>query len=273
MVKQTLKWVFLIFFVAGCIPDPGGKSIFNSEMSEIREYGDSNSTLKALVIGNSFYEYQQLKNPMNDARAMSNQLVAMGFHVIRAMNVDYENMRKAVKKFGKHLSQTSYGSVGLLYFSGHGAQVAGRNFLIPTNNGKIWQAENLKTMAIDAQNTLAMMKENNKGMNFLILDACRDNPYKGSEKNVIRGLTRMKKPMGAFIGYATASGKTATDSPNDDHGIYTKYLLKALKTAQHKRIEDVFMEVENTVFKETNEEQEPWHEASLRMPFCFGGCL
>lgn len=84
------------------------------------------------------------------------------------------------------------------------------------------------------------MERNNAGMNFMILDACRDNPYQGSEKSLSRGLAREEPPRGALVAFATASGEIAKDG-DGLHGVYTEHLLKALSNAQHKRIEDVFI--------------------------------
>jgi uncharacterized caspase-like protein len=98
----------------------------------------------------------------------------------------------------------------------------------------------LKKVALDTQTILAMMERNNAGMNFMILDACRDNPYQGSEKSLSRGLAREEPPRGALVAFATASGEIAKDG-DGLHGVYTEHLLKALSNAQHKRIEDVFI--------------------------------
>jgi uncharacterized caspase-like protein len=228
---------------------------------------DSKSSYKALVIGNSDYDYSQLQNPVNDAKAMSDKLVKMGFHVTRATNLDHQTMQATVQRFEQGLSGQN---VALFYFSGHGAQVNGKNFLIPVDNDDI-KENNLENKAVSAQNVLAMMKNTNKGMNILILDACRNNPYNGSEKSNVRGLARVSPPRGALIAFAAAPGQPASDG-DGVNGLYTTHLLKALGNAKHKRIEDVFMKIRDPVFKESKNKQEPWYQASLREPFCFGGC-
>jgi len=276
MIKHIFKLLPLVLLVSGCNGViPGGNTQVSSgrdvSRSEILRRGDPNSTQKALVIGNSTYEYSSLRNPVNDARSMTTQLVKMGFDVTLATDLNDDNMTKAVKAFGELLSKTPNGSVALFYFSGHGAQVDGRNFLIPTNNNDLHGETELKKVALDTQTILAMMEKNNAGMNFLILDACRDNPYQGSEKNLSRGLARVEPPRGALVAFATASGEIAKDG-DGLHGVYTGHLLKALSNAQHKRIEDVFMNVRNAVSSETAEKQKPWYRASLTKPFCFGGC-
>ena len=125
--------------------------------------------------------------------------------------------------------------------------------------------------AVSAQSVLAMMREVNTGMNLLILDACRDDPYQGSQKSNTRGLARMTPPRGALIAFAAAPGQPALDG-DGRNGLYTSHLLKALDNAEHKRIEDVFMEIRDPVYKQSNRRQEPWYQATMRTPFCFGGC-
>jgi uncharacterized caspase-like protein len=235
----------------------------------LEQKGDPNSSKKALVIGNGKYDFSSLPNPTNDARDMTNALISMGFNVTRAQNLDKQTMDKVISDFGKRLSDKE---VALFYFSGHGAQANGENFLIPTNNDSIRVEEDLKQQAVSAKTTLAMMENTNpEGMNILILDACRDNPYRDGEKSLSKGLARVKNaPKGSFIAHAADEGQKALEG--DGNGLYTTHLLKVLKNAKHKRIEDVFMEIRNSVVDKSGGKQEPWYQASLRMPFCFEEC-
>jgi len=224
---------------------------------------------KALVIGNSDYDHSPLQNPVNDAKAITNELVRLGFHVTRATNFDDRRMKSVVKDFKGNLPQKG---IAVFYFSGHGAQVDGINFLLPVNNKLIRKEQDLKEKAVSAQNVLAMMEDVNDGVNLLILDACRDNPYRGSEKSSSPGgLAAMKSPKGSLVAFATAPGQIALDG-DEYNGLYTTHLLNALGNAKHQRIEDVFTVVQSPVVKESNGKQEPWYAASFNEPFCFGGC-
>jgi uncharacterized caspase-like protein len=200
---------------------------------------------------------------------MTDKLVGLGFLVTRATHLDNQAMTMVVDDFKNQLSRLQEG-VALFYFSGHGAQLNGQNYLLPVNNEHI-QENNLEQQAISAQNVLAMMREQNQGMNLIVLDACRNNPYLGSEKSTNKGLARMAPPRGALIAFAAAPGQPALDG-NGANGLYTSYLLEALDNAEHKRIEDVFMEIRDPVEKESGGKQEPWYQASMRTPFCLGGC-
>jgi uncharacterized caspase-like protein len=276
VMKQILTFI-VVTLVSGCngvISDFGDivapPPIKPLSSYNVVERGYPESPKKALVIGNKEYQYSDLRNPVNDANSMTAQLEKMGFDITLATNLNYRSMENVVQKFGKHLSQTP-GDVAFFYFSGHGAQVNGQNFLIPTDNYNIRGERDLEQNAIPAETILAMMEKENQGMNILVLDACRDNPYRGSEKNLTRGLAQIQAPRGAVVAFATATGETALDG-DGNHGLYTGYLLDALDNSKHLRIEDVFMKVRNFVYDATHGKQEPWYQASLRTPFCFGGC-
>jgi len=280
-MKKILTFFVIALLVSGCQSTktqqddpspPNARDFTRRQKSQPRlvQKGEPNSLQKALVIGNSEYDYSRLHNPVNDAKAMTDTLVNMGFYVTRATNLNRQTMKDAVQAFEKSLSDTQV-DVALLYFSGHGVQIKGQNFLLPVDNKDIRGDADLKQNAVLAQNVLAMMKKVNKGMNIFVLEASRNNPYRGSEKNNARGLARIVPPKGTLIAAAKAPGQAVLESEGL-YGLYTTHLLKALKNAQHKRIEDVFMEIGNPVVAESEGGQEPWYQASLREPFCFGGC-
>jgi uncharacterized caspase-like protein len=125
----------------------------------------------ALVIGNAHYEYSPLKNTMNDAKDMAQALKELGFEVMVKVNVTRQAMQNAIKKFTRKLGKET---IGLFYFSGHGAQMEGKNYLIPINNGRIRTKNDLIWQAIQAKNVLGQM-QSNSALNILILDTGRDN--------------------------------------------------------------------------------------------------
>jgi len=285
LMKQMLTFFCVVLLVGGCqssllqpsppMPVDDGSILRTTSHSgrqgvseKTKQFGDIDSSKKALVIGNANYEHSALQNPVNDAKAMTVSLVNLGFHVTRATNLDHQTMQGTVEAFKNRLSHQE---VALFYFSGHGAQVGGKNFLLPVNNGIIRGEKELQSNAVSAQNVLAMMKGANNGVNLLVLDACRDNPYSGSGKSMNRGLAQMESPRGALIAFAAAPGQAALDGEGYN-GLYTSYLLDALENAEHKRIEDVFMGIQGPVVDESGGKQEPWYQASFRKPFCFGGC-
>ncbi len=227
----------------------------------------------ALVIGNNRYQYRQLDNPVNDATEIARMLKKMGFEVLLETNVNQIAMLNAIHNFSTNLSARP--GVGLFYFAGHGVQVDGQNYLLPIDNNKILDKHSLQSYAVDAESILARMNSAKNSLNIIILDACRDNPFRGSTRSLGRGLARLESSSGSIIAFATSPGKIAEDSSiGDKNGLFTKHLLDGLKLAHqnHQRIDDMFMQVRNAVLQESNGGQEPWYSASLNKAFCFGGC-
>jgi len=224
---------------------------------------------QALVIGNAQYQKNSLTNPVNDATDMANSLKKQGFTVSLNTNLTRSQMEKAIREFKKRLFAHKK-SVGLFYFSGHGAQVDGKNYLIPVNNDEIEFDDDMPWKAVQVDKVLAQMQQDtNNGLNIIILDACRDNPYpsriKGDGKD---GLAPIRLPDEVIIGYATAPGRSVP--LGERNGLYTKHLLKVIKSKE--RIDDVLMNVSKSVQLESNGKQIPWYHASMTKPFCFNGC-
>ena len=162
----------------------------------------------ALVIGNSDYREAPLRNPVNDARSMTRALQKLGFTVIAKENLTQEGMNEAVREFGDRLTS---GTVGLFYFAGHGMQVKGKNYLIPIQSG-IKCEDEVPYRAFDANQVLAKMDSARNGLNLVILDACRNNPFERSFRAGQEGLAPMDAPSGTLIAYAAKPGMRSKDS-------------------------------------------------------------
>jgi len=228
----------------------------------------ANTSRLALVIGNADYQGAPLRNPENDANDMANTLKRLGFEVILAQNADQKTMINAVREFEQRLRN---GGIGLFYYSGHGVQHANHNYLVPVG-ADIESEFDIEFETIDASYVLKHMEQANKnGVNIVILDACRNNPFLRSFRNLRRGLARMDSVRGSLIAYATAPGTTAEDGTGRN-GTYTKHLLTALRTIPHMSIADLFIEVTAQVEKETHGQQVPWQSLSLTHRFCFAPC-
>lgn len=221
----------------------------------------------ALIIGNATYKINPLKNPVNDSNDIASSLRSIGFDVIEVNNATLVQMREATRKFGDKLSNSD---VGLVYYSGHGVEVKGKNYLIPVN-ADIKREYEVVDQAFDASQFLEMMDNirgpNNKRVNILIVDACRNNELQRSWRSTNNGLARMNAPGGTFISFATAPGSVAADGLGRNSP-YTKYLLQALKQP-NMPIEQVFKVVRRNVMDETNGEQIPWENSSLIGDFFF----
>ena len=240
--------------------------IFADSSRGIKKLGQSLSSSQnrfALVIGNSNYKVAPLKNPENDARDISKSLSKLGFKVDLLENAAQRDMKKAIDSFGERIKS---GGVGLFYFAGHGVQVDGRNYLVPVN-ADIETENDVEYESIDTGRVLAKMEDANNGMNIMILDACRNNPYASSFRSISNGLATLNAPSGTFIAYATSPGNVAADGEGDN-GIYTGYLIRHLNS-KDLSIENVFKRVRRDVQKKTGGKQIPWDSSSLTGDFYF----
>lgn len=217
----------------------------------------------ALVIGNSAYLKGPLKNPANDAHDMAASLKNLGFDVTVLIDATQQQMEHATREFGAKLRQ---GGVGLFYYAGHGVQVGGENFLVPVN--AVIQSEgDVKYGSVNAGLVLAKMEDAGNGLNIVILDACRSNPYARSFRTANEGLAKMDAPTGSLISYATAPGSVASDGTGRN-GVFTRHLLENMK-APGLPISEVLMRVRQGVVKETAKKQVPWEASSLIGQFYF----
>jgi len=219
----------------------------------------------ALIIGNGAYKSAPLKNPVKDARDMAALLKSLGFAVTLKVDAEQKDMEEAVRQFGLDLRQ---GGVGLFYFAGHGLQVGGNNYLVPVD-AKIQSESDVRFECVDAGRVLGKMEDAGNSLNIVILDACRNNPFSRGFRSADRGLAEMRAPTGSLIAYATAPGSVASDGTGDN-GIYTKHLLKTMRTPGLS-ITDVFMRVRMGVVAETGKKQVPWESSSLTGYFYLSG--
>ncbi|MDO8787604.1 MAG: S41 family peptidase [Sulfuritalea sp.] len=218
----------------------------------------------ALVIGNSAYPSAALKNPVNDARAISAKFRALGFDVITRENVRQKDMTRAITQFGEKLARS--GTVGIFFYAGHGMQVRGKNYLIPVD-AQISSEASVRSEAVDVDSLLEQLATSALGI--VILDACRNNPFERKFRGSAGGLAQMDAPKGILIAYATAPGKVASDG-DGRNGLYTQEFLRMLDEPGLK-VEDVFKRVRRRVADATADQQVPWESSSLTGDFYFVG--
>jgi formylglycine-generating enzyme required for sulfatase activity/uncharacterized caspase-like protein len=233
------------------------------------EPNDSASTERrvALVIGNGAYgpTIGPLNNPANDARDMAAALQAVGFEVTLKLDVDRDQMRRALIDFGRSLRA---GGVGLFYFSGHAIQLDGSNYMLPLG-AQVYDADLVEVETVELNDVLARMGGADNRLNIVILDACRNNPFKGIFRAPTRGLAQTLAPTGTFIAYAAAPAAVARDgTPGSRNSPYTEALLRAMQEPG-LRLEDVFKRVRREVLATTNGSQTPWTGSSITGDFYF----
>ena len=223
----------------------------------------------ALVIGNSAYQsVPVLANPHNDAADMAAALGRLGFEVIPVLDGSYAQMDDAILQFSRQLAGAD---VGLFYYAGHGVQSGGTNYLLPVDTD-VQEEFQLKQKAIDASYVLDAMNAAGAPLNIVILDACRDNPWKQMGRSIggARGLTVVgNAPAGAIIAYATDPGAVAMDGTGRN-GIFTAALLKYLPTPGLD-VKDLFDKVGADVSSATKGAQNPWISSKFYGKYALAG--
>jgi hypothetical protein len=221
----------------------------------------SNGKRVALVIGNGAYrKVDALTNPENDARLIAQTLQEAGFELIGGgaqLELDKAGFDRAVQDFGTALQGAE---VALFYYSGHGMQVQGENWLVPVDANPT-RPQDLDFQMVDAALVLRQMEGAGTKLNLVILDACRNNPFASrGVRGVQTGLAEMHAPEGTLISYATQPGNVAADGVNGDSP-YTSALANTIRRPGLD-IFQVFNQVGLAVKQQTGGGQQPWLASS-----------
>jgi len=252
----------ILFWAAG--QDSHAQQGPNRQLVQTGSTKVGNGKRIALVIGNGAYtNAPPLKNPPNDARDMAATLKALGFEVTSGINVNQREMKRLMREFGQKLKT---GGSGLFYYAGHGVQSKARNYLIPVD-ADIQSEVEAEDAGVDVSLLLGYMDDAQNGLNIVILDACRNNPFARSFRSAANGLAQVDAPTGTLIAYATAPGRVASDGTSRN-GLYTSELLQVMGTPGLS-IEEVFKRVRAGVQRQTNGQQIPWESSSLVGDFSF----
>lgn len=241
-------------------------SVFLSVLASVALAESDAATRVALVIGNSGYAANPLINPVNDAEDMATRLQEIGYQVYGdgpMLEQDLRGMQVAIRDFTRSLNP---GDLAVVYYSGHGFEYKGTNYLIPIDNEEIQFADDVPDWSYPAPRLLERIAATG-ATGVIILDACRNNPLpeRGGARDAGVGLARMETPAGAsaFIMYSAGPGQTASDGEGRN-GLFTAALLEALEDP-HRRIDDIMYEVSYSVRNATQGRQVPWLE------FAFAG--
>lgn len=229
-----------------------------AEKSAASEHSQQFNKRVALIIGNADYtSSSKLRNTLNDAKSMAETLKSLGFEVTVIENGTYESMKNAIYAFGDRIQDVD---VSMFFYAGHGLEVDGTNYLVPVD-ADIQSYLDIKQKCIPLNGVSNTMEfANDEGLNMIILDACRNNPFPAGKRGGT-GLARVNAPSGTLIAYATDPGSVASDGEGTN-GLYTGELVKQLKVSQ--RVEDIFMNTRNSVEKLSDGKQRPWEEARLK---------
>jgi hypothetical protein len=225
----------------------------------------------ALVIGNSAYQsVPKLPNPDADAKLMSDTLLSLGFFVVGgSAQVDLDKTRfdAALQDFKTQLVGAD---VALFYYAGHGVETHGLNYLVPVDAHPQDEADVFSEM-VSTSDILDQLEKSGTRINLVLLDACRDNPFRdhGVRSNT-GGLAQMPAPIGTLISFATQPRSVSLDG-NGGHSPYTRALVEAMQKPGYglfKTFNDVGLAVE----KATGGQQLPWVSSSpISGNFYFAG--
>src|SRR5438552_2353214 len=226
----------------------------------------------ALVIGQSAYKsVPALPNPGNDAKAMSQLLTDSGFEVSSVSDLTQNEMRTAISDFAGKIAAKGPDTVALVFYAGHGIQVDGENFLIPTDIDPKREAD-IPMQAVRLNDVLNTFTSVPIRMRFFLMDSCRNNPFPELSKSAGSGLAIVDAKVGApgtFLSFSTSPGAVAEDG-NGVNSPYTTALLAAAKEPNIP-IEEPFKRVRVAVNRPTDGRQTPWDSSSLTEDFKFIG--
>ncbi len=218
----------------------------------------------ALVIGNARYEAQsRLKNPHNDATAVAGALRAAGFKTVTiAENLSREALVKALQKFQDEADSADW---AVIYFSGHGIEVNGVNFVVPTD-ARLKTDRNIADEAVSL-NRLMESVGGAKKLKVVILDACRENPLAHAMQRTLafksadKGLAPVEPDLATLVVYAARDGQLAQDG-DGDNSPFAAALAKHL-SEPHVEVSKLFRLVTDDVLDATKHRQQPFVYGSL----------
>jgi hypothetical protein len=185
----------------------------------------------ALVVGNDKYvNVQALHTATADAKAVAKALKEVGFSVTLKEDLSQQAMKVAWRGFKERVSG---GDEVVFYFAGHGVQLRGTNYLIPTDID-VESEDQVSDDSMPLQRILDDLGEQRARFTLAIIDACRDNPFKGSGRAIgSRGLAIVPAATGQMVLYSAGAGQEALDrlGPNDSNpnGVFTRVLVKEMK--------------------------------------------
>ena len=185
---------------------------------------------KALVIGNDHYaEVPKLNNAVSDAESMASALQSVGFSVFKHLNVDEKRFKAALRDFR---SRVEPGDEVVVFFAGHGVQLSNANYLLPVDI-KGESEEQIKDEGIQLQRVLDDIQDRRSKFALAVIDACRDNPFKGSGRAIGgRGLAPTTAATGQMIVFSAGAGQQALDRLGKDdkekNGLFTRIFVKEM---------------------------------------------
>jgi hypothetical protein len=219
----------------------------------------------ALVIGNAKYPDAEapLKEPINDARDIAEELKRDGFNVDIGENLTAEQMRRAFERlYGK----IKPGSVALIFFSGFGVQSSRQSYMIPVD-AQIWTEPDVRRDGFSLETVLGEINSRGAGVKIALIDASRRNPFERRFRSFSAGLAPVIAPNGTLVMYSAALSSVVSDN-GSDRSLFVKELLKEIRTPD-LMAEETLNRTRVGVTRASRQEQVPWISSSLAEDFSF----
>jgi hypothetical protein len=219
----------------------------------------------ALVIGNAKYPDAEapLKEPINDARDVADELKRDGFNVEIGENLTADAMRRA---FDKLYSKIKPGSVALIFFSGFGVQSSRQSYMIPVD-AQIWTEPDVRRDGFSLETVLGEINSRGAGVKIALIDASRRNPFERRFRSFSAGLAPVIAPNGTLVMYSAALSSVISDN-GTDHSLFVRELLKEIRTPD-LMAEETLNRTRVGVTRASRSEQVPWISSSLAEDFSF----
>ena len=213
----------------------------------------------ALIIGNNNYSaLSKLENPVPDAKAVASVLKAHGYEVFEHYDITRADLLDALESFKQAADQSS---AALIYYAGHGMELAGKNVIAPTD------------MEVNCDNQQALRSVEAEKLfealgaapeQVVLFDACRNNPFPQCPKRSaisgsgFRGFTRIATPSRSLlIANATGSGQLAADGDPGSHSPFARALLTRLQASPKELLRNLLDDTSREVYQASNGAQEP----------------
>ncbi len=219
----------------------------------------------ALVIGNSKYPDAEapLKEPINDARDVAEELKRDGFNVEIGENLTGDAMRRA---FDRLYGRIKPGSVALIFFSGFGVQSNRQSFMIPVD-AQIWTEADVRRDGFGLETVLGEINSRGAGVKIALIDASRRNPFERRFRSFSAGLAPVIAPNGTLVMYSAALSSVVSDN-GSDHSLFVQELLKEIRVPD-LMAEETLNRTRVGVTRASRQEQVPWISSSLAEDFSF----
>ncbi|MFL5028621.1 MAG: caspase domain-containing protein, partial [Xanthobacteraceae bacterium] len=255
--QRMKKWLPSLF--ALCLAGVASAGIAD------RDNPSGASSRQALLIANADYVDNEvaLRHPITDARALADELRRAGFDVVVGTNLGKQAMQTAIADF---TSRIKPGSAALIFFGGHGIQLAQQNYLLPVN-AQIWSEADVRRDGIPLDSVLADMDRGGARVKLVVVDASRENPFERRFRGQGAGLVSLTAPEGTLIAYSAAPDTVASDGQGENSPFIAEFVRQVRSTGS--TAEQVFMAAARGVSRSSDSKRVPWISSALGEGFSF----